>query len=157
MNSSFNFSTIGKYKKLRPELSAVRFAIIDRVIATGCPVPMNSAIDICASTGFVDELIAGNYLGLDENGEIGYLYPVSAYPTGHRVRLSDGREFDTMCAIDSLGCATTFGMDAEIFSFCKDTEASVKIEVRNGIMEKVLPEGMYVSYYDSWTDGSFNF
>ena len=157
MNNSFDFSTNGKYKKISKELSLARFSLINAVITGRKAVPMDQATLLCGGGDIIDALLAQNIVGLDENGEIGYLYPVSAHATGHRVRLADGREFDTMCAIDSLGCSATFGMDAEIFSFCKDTGLPVSIVVENGVMTRVNPQGMYVSYYDSWTDGSFNF
>ena len=158
MNTSFDFSTSGKYRAIGPSLSKARFALIDRVIATAAPVGPAEAAALVGGHEVLAELISLNIIGLDASGDVGYLYPVSAHPTGHRVRLADGREFDTMCAIDSLGCAGTFGADADIFSFCKDTGEKVHIRVERGEIALAEPGAdLFVSYYDSWTDGSFNF
>gem|GEM_PF-5092416 len=64
-------------------------------------------------------------IGSNNEGEICYLYPLSIPGTRHRARLADGREFRTICAVDSLGCAATFGMPVEAFSFCRDTDTSL--------------------------------
>jgi len=163
MNNSFDFSTADKFKKIDRDLSVARFALIDTVIKSGQKMTYDEAASIISNldmdgNGILEALIKLNIVGLNENRDICYLYPVSTELTGHRVKLSDGRAFNTMCAFDSLGCATTFGLDAEIFSFCKDTQTEVYIKVvQNEIVEAVPFFNLSVSYYDNWIEGAFNF
>ena len=122
----------------------------------------NYASDIIASHDLSDDfelrgtLESTRFGGLSVTGrgiEIGLNLEGTATltaKTGHSVKLEDGRQFDTMCAIDSLGCASTFHMDCEIFSFCKDTGESVYIEVSEQEIKAVLPTtDLFVSYFDN--------
>jgi len=154
MNSTFGFSKANKYKNISGDLKAARFLLIDHVIETKKAIPFEKAAEI---TGLdkLNELIKKNIVNLNDNNEIAYLYPVATAITGHSVRLQDGRRFDTLCAIDSLGCASTFNMDCEVFSFCKDTGASVNLKILQRKIETALPTtNLFVSYFDNVGGGS---
>ena len=51
----------------------------------------------------LDVLHSRDGFSADEEGNINFIYPVSALPTAHRVSLAGGREFWAMCAIDAIG------------------------------------------------------
>jgi len=147
MKTGFDFSKAGKYKFLSDEAKVGRFLLIDYVIENGAAVSLASAAGMIGLTA-LDELLASHIVDLDADGNIGHLYPVSAAETGHSVTLADGRRFNTMCAIDSLGCPATFHMDCEISSFCRDTGESVYIKLtENGIIG-TAPD-IFVSYVDN--------
>jgi hypothetical protein len=61
---------------------------------------------------------------------ISHAYPFSNEPTAHRVRLADGPEVYSMCAIDALGMPFMLRRDADIVSRCEGCGADVWIEVR---------------------------
>ena len=55
-----------------------------------------------------------------------------------------------MCAIDSLGCPSTFHIGCEIFSFCNDTDEITYIKLSEQEIETVLPTAnIFVSYIDN--------
>ena len=59
-------------------------------------------------------LAAGDFLTLDERGEVDAAYPFSARPTGIEVTLPSGVTVASMCAIDALGISAMLGSDAVI-------------------------------------------
>jgi len=163
MRNDLEFTAANKYRKISPELQRARFSLIDYAIANPEPFSVERGGSVIAealgdeSRELLQSMIDRNLIGLNEDGDISYLYPVSCEETSHRVRLADGREFCAMCAIDALGCAATFGMAAEINSATKDTEEDVHAFVTPGGIESITPDGLSVSYYDSWIEGSVNF
>ena len=163
MKNTFDFTAVNKYLNLPEAINKARFALIDYEIANHGYIPLDKAVTILMENGLsdseklLDELIKNNYISLGPTDEIGYLYPVSCEETDHRVKLADGREFYAMCAIDAMGCAATFGMDVEIFSYCKDTEDPVYAKITPDGISEITPANMYVSYYDSWAEGCINY
>jgi hypothetical protein len=59
-------------------------------------------------------LVGRDLVGLGADGEVAVAYPFSATPTRHRVRLSDGRAYWAMCAIDALGIPDLVERPAQI-------------------------------------------
>ena len=59
-------------------------------------------------------LAAGDFLTLDEHGQVVAAYPFSARPTGIEVTLPSGVTVASMCAIDALGIAAMLGSDTVI-------------------------------------------
>lgn len=149
---------------LNSDLYIARFALIDHVIENKKPLTISEANTIISkstinSKFILDEMIKENIIGLNSNNEISYLYPVSANPTGYKVFLEDGRWFYGMCAVDSLGCATTFKQNVTIEASCTDTAEPIKLEI-NFLNDKLLnycpEEDYFVSYYDKWNDDCVN-
>jgi len=156
INSGFDFSKNGKYKAISDEAKTARFLLIDCVIETKKAIPLEKATEIVDQNTLV-ELLEKNIINLNANNEISHLYPVSAIETGHSVNLNDGRQFNTMCAIDSLGCPSTFHIGCEIFSFCSDTDEGVYIKISEREIETVLPTAnIFVSYIDNVGQPSCN-
>jgi hypothetical protein len=61
-------------------------------------------------------LAAGDFLTLDEHGQVDAAYPFSARPTGIEVTLPTGVTVASMCAVDALGIAAMLGSDTVIDS-----------------------------------------
>jgi len=148
IKSSFDFSKAGKYKTVSAEARIARFRLIDCVIATKQPI---ATADAAAMVGqsILDELLASHIVNQNCCGNIAHLYPVSASEIGHSVKLADGRSFNAMCAIDSLGCPATFGMACEINSFCKDTGEKVYMKLNQQKIEAAMHADIFVSYVDN--------
>lgn len=91
----------------------------------------------------IDSLIEKNVVVLDEEGKFNFMYPVSAIPTNHRVRLADGREFTAMCAIDAMGSAFTFKQDIDIDSKCSYCDAEIKVSIKNGEFYSYEPSDLH--------------
>ena len=163
MKYGFDFTAANKYRSINLDLKQARFVLIDYAIAH--PVPFSIEQAKCLVTkamgakhsNIVDELIANNLISLNNDGVIAYLYPVSCVETVHRVKLADGREFCAMCALDTLGCAATFGMPVEIHSVTKDTQESVHAQITPNGINTINPPDLLVSYYDSWAEGCINY
>jgi len=162
LNNSFDFSTAGKYV-LPSELARARFAMINGAIERKRPLPLQEAVELIDAQNLdgnrlLKQLLRDNIIGGNKEGEVCYLYPLSMVETEHRVRLADGREFNAMCAMDSLGCAATFDMPVEVFSYCRDSGEAVYAKISSEKLEVINPSpSLYVSYYDCWLEGTFNF
>lgn len=95
-------------------------------------------------SGIVAELRARDGLVMDEAGNVNFIYPVSAQPTPHRVRLADGRSFTAMCAIDAIGAAFTFQQDVEVNSACGECGKPVRVRLRDGELQDSAPEDLHI-------------
>ncbi len=97
--------------------------ILRMFLDQGGPIPVTRI-----AAAFRDEpatAIQGALVALDDDdlirvreGEIDIAYPFSASPTAFIVRLPDGKERYTCCAIDALGIAPMIGQSVEIRSRC---------------------------------------
>lgn len=99
----------GSQAKLRPELRQLHQRLIREFLATGRPpsadrlrtLAADLDLDPAAATA---ELARADLVHLDQAGErVQTVYPLSAEPSGHRVKLDGGPTLDAMCAIDALG------------------------------------------------------
>lgn len=75
---------------------------------------------------------------------ITHAYPFSNEPTAHRVRLADGPEVYSMCAIDALGMPFMLHRDADIASRCEGCGADVRVSVRGSEIASYEPAGIAV-------------
>lgn len=78
-----------------------------------------------------------------EDGCIQYAYPISGPSTIHQIKLSDGREFSSMCAIDSLGSTFTFHLDTVINSRCAQSGDPIYIKIENGKIIAAKPDTIH--------------
>jgi hypothetical protein len=89
-------------------LRAVLQAVLRSFAATGQP-PGQDVLDQAAlpfdSGQVLTELAEGDYLGLDQTGQITAAYPFSATATPHTAQITGGASAYSMCAIDALGIA----------------------------------------------------
>ncbi len=142
-----DFGISDKYQNISKELQEARLRLIDFVIETGLPVNKNEAIKICGNESLYKELLEKEII--TANGDdIAFLYPVSALKTNHIVKLSDGREFFSMCAIDSLGAYSLFHKDVEINSICSNTGNKIYIKIKDRKIFEHYPNDIHVIHVD---------
>ena len=142
-----DFGISNKYQNISKEMQEARLRLIDRVIETGLPINKSEAMKICGSESLYKELLEKEII--TANGEeIAFLYPVSAQETNHRIKLSDGREFFSMCAIDALGAYSLFHKDAEINSVCSNTGEKIYIKIKDKEIFKRYPNDIHVIHVD---------
>lgn len=96
----------------------------------------------------LDSLIKKNGIVSDDDGNINFIYPVSALETNHRVRLEDGREFTAMCAIDAMGAAFTFKQDVDVISNCSNCGSDIKVSIRGGKLYSYEPKTLHALHVD---------
>ena len=139
--------------KFNEKQNEVRIAIMNVIIDNKRPFHMKQdgyealkGISLSGKDEFediLDVLHSRDGFSADEEGNINFIYPVSALPTAHRVTLADGREFSAMCAIDAIGATFTFHEDTQIHSSCCVCGNDVYVEMKNGECAKHRPEGLY--------------
>ena len=99
-------------------------------------------------TVILDSLLNKDAIVADEQGNINFIYPVSAISTNHKVRLADGRIFSAMCAIDAMGTAFTFNQDVDIESKCSNCGDEIKVSIRNGKLNTYKPSDLHILHVD---------
>ena len=93
----------------------------------------------------------------DTDGLTSVVYPVSALPTPHKVKLKDGRAFCSICAVDSLGRAFAFSQDITVTSSCSYSQKSISVAIENSELSAFDPGGIFVTHTDlvgdvNWTE-----
>lgn len=135
----------------------VRFFIIDSIIETSMPFNYSEVSDKTQKelgmTGEMVQDVIGRLVKKgaavsDEDKNINFIYPVSAFPTSHQIELADGRKFSAMCAVDGMGCAFTFRQDIKLRSMCSQCEEPVYVEIRDGEIVSLSPESAHVLHVD---------
>lgn len=121
----------------------VRKFIINKIIEDKTPFSISKNLDeLCKSINssleetkiIIDNLISKDSIVPDNNDKnlINFAYPVSGHKIPHLIKLKDGREFYSMCAIDSLGCHFTFKQDIIINSKCSNTGEKIRLRLVDG-------------------------
>ena len=139
------------HKKFTKRQNELRLYIIDQVIDKGAYHVAEHREEACRALSMTPEeydsivevLEFQDGMVADEEGNVNFIYPVSALPTNHHVKLSDGREFCAMCAIDSLGAAFTLHQDTVVDSVCAVCGAPVHAEIKNGKLAAFSPAGLH--------------
>lgn len=147
---------INKYIKLNNLQQQIRLNIMDMIIENKEPISLENAKEELSKSINADSLYIKETLELfiKENimvindGNIDFIYPVSAYPTIHKVTLNDGRVLNAMCAIDALGVAFTFNQDIEINSICSSTGNEINIELKDGKINKINNNDLRILHID---------
>jgi hypothetical protein len=136
---------------------AVHQAVLRAFAATG-RAPDPAALEAVAAPlgasarAVLAALAAGDFLTLDENGQVDAAYPFSARPTGIEVTLPSGVTVASMCAIDALGIAAMLGCDTVIDSADPVTGDPVRVTVAGGTASW-QPESAVVFYGARAGDG----
>jgi hypothetical protein len=100
-------------------LRAVHQAVLRSFVHTGAAPGISSLAGHAApfdGSQVLAELADGDFVCLDQAGQITAAYPFSALPTRHRVRISGEATVFAMCAIDALGISAMAGRPAVIES-----------------------------------------
>lgn len=122
----------------------VRLLLMDKIIMNGSPVN-HSELE---NNDVVQCLVSKGVIVQDGDGSVNVVYPVSASPTPHKVKLKDGRSFYSICAVDSLGSAFTFGQDIVVNSSCSHCQKPVSVTIENDEIATFAPAGIYVTHTD---------
>ena len=77
-------------------------------------------------------LAAADLVALAAEQRVVGVFPLSAGPSGHTVRLADGRQLSAMCAVDALGIPAMLDQPGTIASTDPATGQPIAIRVRNG-------------------------
>jgi hypothetical protein len=121
-----------------------RQLLMDKIIEDGRPVNPSGYI--------VDKLVrcldSRGIVVRNADGSVTVVYPVSAMPTPHKVKLKDGRSFYSICAVDSLGSAFVFGQDITVTSSCSYCHRQVSVAIENGEISAFAPEGLSITHTD---------
>lgn len=120
---------------------------MEKPFLSGDPVLQTAFPDINIHD-ILNKLAEKNAVVRDEAGSINFLYPVSALPTNHQVTLADGRQFFSMCAVDSMGTAFTFQQDVSINSQCTQCGESIHVEIEAFKISQLAPESLRVLHVD---------
>lgn len=142
-----NYGIGFKYRDLSSLEQEARLALIERVIKEKRQLSVEEAIDTCGGKELFQVLKDKNIFAfMDE--KVTFLYPVSAVPTNHHVKLSDGRDFFSMCAVDALGVSSMFHLDVEINSICSESGDEVYIKVSRDEILEYSPKTLSVLHVD---------
>lgn len=135
----------------------VRRLIMDYIIYSAMPFNSKKAsstilekLNISEETfrQILDSLVNKNAMAMDEDNNVNFIYPVSAFNTNHKVHLSDGRVFSAMCAVDAMGSSFTFNQDIKINSKCSECGEDIFIDIKNGQLASYSPELTHVLHVD---------
>jgi hypothetical protein len=113
-------------------MRAVHQAVLRSFMQTGAAPGMSSLATHAAPfevSQVLAELADGDFLYLDQAGQITAAYPFSAPPTAHRVTIAGNATVYAMCAIDALGVSAMTGHHAEIESADPSTGEPVTVAV----------------------------
>ena len=97
------------------------------------------------------ELADGDFLCIDDVGQITAAYPFSASPTQHRVWITGGAAVFAMCAIDALGISAMTGRPVVIESADPSTGEQVTVHVDQA--DSSWDPGTAVVYVGRTADG----
>jgi hypothetical protein len=113
---------------LRAVLQVVLRSFVEAGTAPGIRVLAEHAAPFGLSR-VLGELADGDFLCLDQAGQITAAYPFSALPTLHRVRIAGKATVFAMCAIDALGISAMVGLPIVIESEDPTTGEPVTVKV----------------------------
>jgi hypothetical protein len=123
-----------------------------RIIDRGGPLNVGDLIGAGApppeARSLTERLIEKRVAAQDEEGNVNFIYPVSALATRHKVSLGDGRRFFAMCAVDAMGTAFTFEQNVEIESECRECGKQISVRIENGRLAEVAPPDLRVLHVD---------
>lgn len=141
------------HAKFDPAQNEIRLAIMNFTInqkrAFNCFTDGYAALKPSLSEpahfdALIADLVRQDGMVTNERGDVEFIYPVSAVPTRHRVRLADGREFSAMCAIDAMGATFTFGQDTEVHSSCGLCGKEVSLGLKAGAVAHASADSLHI-------------
>ena len=123
-----------------------------RTIECGGPLNVGNLVGAGAlppeARSLIEELIEKRVIVRDPEGNVNFIYPVSALATRHKVSLEDGRRFFAMCAVDAMGTAFTFEQNVEIESECSECGNQISVRIEDGRLAEVVPPDLRVLHVD---------
>ena len=113
-------------------LRTVHQAVLRSFAGTGNPPDLEVLDDAARpfdASQILSELAEGDYLCLDQAGQITAAYPFSAAATPHTAQITGGATAYSMCAIDALGIAGMLGTSVLINSADPSTGEPIAVAV----------------------------
>jgi hypothetical protein len=113
-------------------LRAVHQAVLRSFVHTGGAPGLSSLARHAAPfevSQVLAELADGDFVCLDQGGQITAAYPFSSLPTRHGVQMSGGVAVFAMCAIDALGVSAMAGLPVVIESADPSTGEPVTVHI----------------------------
>lgn len=116
------------------EAQALYRGLLPAFAATGTPPPLSTTADKAGlspeqAQAALHELAAADVVALDATGTLVGVFPLSATPTRHRVRVGDRPVLHAMCAIDALGIPAMLGESGVIASTDPATDVAVTVYI----------------------------
>ncbi|SHK11651.1 Alkylmercury lyase [Hathewaya proteolytica DSM 3090] len=155
MNTAQKLNIVNKCSCYSEEENIIRKAIMDFTIENKRAFSLKKDIEKLFTKIRIDNLekkltLLKEHNGFvaDEDGNVNFVYPVSALGTNHHVTLADGRRFSAMCAIDAMGTTFTFHQDVVVESVCSNTGKSVRVEIRDGKLYDFNPPTLHALHVD---------
>ena len=139
---------LGRARELSPGAHGLYRLLVEQYLATGA-LPPPAALTAATGLGpervdaLLDELVVGDWAGLDQGGALGVLYPFSVAPTGVRVQVRRV-ERHAMCAIDALGVAPMLGEAVAIAGACAYCAAPLRVRATPAGVGVARPAGVAV-------------
>jgi hypothetical protein len=121
-----------------------RLLLMDKIIMSGNPVKPAEFPD----NDLLQSLVRKGVIAQDKNGAVCVVYPVSALPTPHKVKLKESKSFYAICAVDSLGSAFIFTQKIIITSLCCRCQKPVSVAIENGEISSFNPDTIFVTHTD---------
>ena len=155
---------INKYRHLDNIQKEIRLEIMNVIIDKQTVVNLDDIMKhISSNMGMskeylrltLEKFIKENIMVVDNNENVNFIYPVSAHPTMHKVKLNDGRKLNAMCAIDALGMSVTFNQDIKINSMCCVTGKEIEIDIKDNNIDYINNSNLCVLHinlekYENW-------
>lgn len=136
--------------RLTPDENACRLWLMEYTIDRGIPYNIDNGAgsEPPGSKSSVRSLAEKRAIVVGPDGNVNFIYPVSALTTQHKVRLSDGRSFWAMCAVDALGASFTFKQDIRVESSCIECGEPIHVETEKRRIARLCPESAHVLHVD---------
>ena len=118
----------------------VRLHILRELIARGAAPSVRdtgAALGVSESDAAAayDRLAASRVIVLEPGTrDVLMAAPLSAVPTPHVTRMSDGRSHYGNCVWDALGVIAMLGREGDVETVCTDCETTLTLTVRGGVL-----------------------
>jgi DNA-binding transcriptional MocR family regulator len=98
-------------------------------------------------------LAEGHYIVLEPGTlDIWMANPLSARPTGFRVRTDEGSEYFGSCVWDSPGVLAMLGTDGTVSTVCHDCDEPLTLDVRGGEFQPIDAVAHFAVPASRWWD-----
>lgn len=114
-------------------------ALADGAAPTLAAAAGDAGLSDAQARAALGRLVDAELVAVDANGELLGVFPVSAVPSRHTVRLRDGRELHAMCAVDALGVPAMLNQCGVVLSSDPSTGQPVTITLTDGRAEADPP------------------
>jgi hypothetical protein len=138
--------------RLTDDENDLRMLLMARAIERGEPLDVGNLVGAGLlppeARPLLERLVEKRVAVQDGEGNVNFVYPVSALATRHKVSLEDGRRFFAMCAVDAMGAAFTFEQNVEIESECSECGKQISVRIEEGRLAEAAPPDLRVLHVD---------